>query len=525
MRVLITASGIQDYIFGINHRAAGARLRGRSARLGLVLDRCLVRITERFGGRFEITRNAGSRLELEFSLNDGEVANFLDDLRRDLDEHSLRDLDGQVWFAVASAAGKQEVHGRLAGAKLQMGQSALQSKKDSEADAWNEVKFVFQRNVNERGIDKETASNLPEALLGRDLAHENNKYIHFSPSGNTFGIGVLDAVAQTGPDDPGGAFRLALGDVARSADPRLVRKRLARHAPRDESGTRLLDFDEVADRSTGAKFLGVLKADLDNLGSTFSAFPPNGEGERHAGELSNKLDKLFTEDLESLLKNSSFASCYVVYSGGDDLFLLGPWDQLLRFIDDFQREFQSSVEAWGHRQLTLSAGFRLAHPKSPVRYLADDAKAALEEAKAHTGESGVPPHKDCISVFERVLRWDELRAGIEWADKLTAAVQDAVLSAGFLQRMQFYGNESRRFYEKGQIDGLRMIPLLQHDWNRNVDRIEEPLRGELNGVVRPLLVQASEGAMRMWRVMDFATRFTSYATRERSSQNGRREEI
>jgi len=48
-----------------------------------------------------------------------------------------------------------------------------------------------------------------------------------------------------------------------------LHKRVARFAPLGEDG-QLLDLGEVADKSTGAKFLGVLKADLDNLGDTFS---------------------------------------------------------------------------------------------------------------------------------------------------------------------------------------------------------------------------------------------------------------
>jgi CRISPR-associated protein Csm1 len=515
MRVLITASGIQDYIFNISHRAASARLRGRSARLGLVLDRCLVRITDAFEGKFEIKRNAGSRLELEFSLTDGEAAQFLQDLQRDLDEHSLRDLDGQVWFAVASAEGNQEVHGRLAQAKLQMGQSALQSKKGSGAGAWNEEKFVFQRRVNERGIEKEEASKLPEALLGRDLAHEINKYIYFCAPNGQSGIKVLDAVAKSSPDDPARGFRLALTVVERSADPRLIRKRLARFAPLSEDHSRLLDLDEIADRSTGAKFLGALKADLDNLGSTFAAFRPDEEGERHARELSDKLDKLFTEDLESLLKAPRFASCYVVYSGGDDLFLLGPWDQLLRFIDDFQRQVRSSVEAWGHRQLTLSAGFKLVHPKSPIRYLAEDANVALATAKRHCHRDEKVPHKSSVCIFERVLSWDEVREGLTWADQFVEGAKAQNLSIGFLQRLQYYADQFRQFFDEHKIDGLRAVPLLQNDWRRNTDTIEGPLKLKLANEVQPLLTDLADKSAAMWRMIDFASRCAIYLLRQK----------
>lgn len=85
MRVLITASGIQDYIFGINAQSAGARLRGRSAQLGLAIDYCFACLNEQYPGQFEIVRDAGSRLEVEFPHPPTGLEVFLDELRHRLD--------------------------------------------------------------------------------------------------------------------------------------------------------------------------------------------------------------------------------------------------------------------------------------------------------------------------------------------------------------------------------------------------------------------------------------------------------
>ncbi len=516
VRILITASGIQQYIFGISHRAASARLRGRSARLGLILDRCLQRFQETFENVFDVNRNvrrnAGSRLELEFPHALAGMESFLAELQHDLDNHSRKDLDGQVWFAVAAAERKQEAHSRLTEAKLRMGKAALQYKVGAEKARWNEENFFFQRQVNERGIGKDEASRLPEAELGRDLAHLKNKYIRFAGRGDSSGILVLDAPAKTVPEDPGEGFRLALGNVTRIADPKLIRKRLARHAPLRNDG-QLLDFDEIAGRATGAKFLGVLKADLDNLGSTFSKFPPDEEGEKHAKELSDKLERLFTEELEGLI-HRNFQECYIVYSGGDDLFMLGPWDQLIRFIEGLHALLKQSVEAWNYPQLTLSAGFRLAHPKSPVRSLAEDAEEALDQAKGKRPTPGSLPAKNRVSVFERVVTWNELSKGLKWADDFIPALGNHSLSAGFLQRFQYYGSQFRR-YEAGHIDGLQMVPLLQDDWRRNRETLGQPLRQDLEKLIKQLVTPMAEDTQSTWRTVDFASRFALYAARSK----------
>jgi GGDEF domain-containing protein len=511
MRVLITASGIQDYIFAINAQAAGARLRGRSARLGLVVDYCLACLQEKYAAQFEVLRNAGGRLEVEFQQQPPELGTFLDELQRRLDYFSWGELRGQVWFTVAWGESGKSLYQVLARRKQAQGQTLLQKAAGQGPITWNEGSFLLPPH-GERSLEKEEARSLAESQLGLALVRPHNRYVHLSvqePRGAQ-AVRVVDRFSVITDTPPEHAPAWVLDDVGLPG-PTILRKHLARYAP--FCGERLCDFDEIATESSGVEFLGVLKADADNLGSTFAALA--GHKGNDAKALSENLEQVFADHLDAMLQ-SAYKHCYVVYSGGDDLFLLGPWDQLLRFIDAFREKLKRAVESWGHPQLTLSAGFRLAHPKSPVRHLADDAEAALQVAKAHG--------KDCISVFERVLRWDELRAGINWADKLIATVQACALSAGFLKRMQFYGYESRRFHEGHEIDGLRMIPLLQNDWHRNIDRIGETLREHLNREVRPLLVQPTEKGERMWRIMDFAARFASYAIRERSPQNGRREE-
>lgn len=540
MRVIVTASGIQDYIFDINVRRAAARLRGRSARLGLVIDHCLLRLQSRFGSDVQVKRNAGSCLEVEIDDSHASaVTDHLDCLKRDLDAHSRGDLDGQVWFSVSKGADSRAAYEALGGEKLRPGQSALLT-----PAGWQETAFTFVRKTDERMLEAnpEQARNLSDAVLGRRLADASRRLIRLTPVPKkderaarmpAHSLSVAEPVpyyAEVEPGAPQGDLAIELADEADRPTARLS-KRLARYAPLDDEH-QLVELTEIAGRSQGAAFLGVLKADLDNLGTTFGNVRL-AEGSKK--DLSDNLERLFAAELEGLIR-SKYRDCYIVYSGGDDLFLLGPWDQLLRCISEFRGKFRQSVEAWEQPQLTLSAGFRLAHPKSPIRYLAEDVEAALHAAKTHRYKKSAEPgseaelegrgeaHKDCISVFERVLGWEELSEGLKWAHRFVAALKPPAgspeLSAGFLQRMQYYASESRRFHEFDEIDGLRMVPLLQNDWHRNIDRIEESLRFELNRQVYPLLVQITAAGERMWRIMDFASRFAAYAVREGRKENG-----
>ncbi len=96
-----------------------------------------------------------------------------------------------------------------------------------------------------------------------------------------------------------------------------------------------MDFQTITGKSHGRHYLGFLKADVDNLGSIF-AFELRGVGDarwdtpsRIAG-MSRQLDLFFTGWIEHLLE-VDFADCYCVFSGGDDLFIIGPWNQILDF--------------------------------------------------------------------------------------------------------------------------------------------------------------------------------------------------
>jgi hypothetical protein len=515
MRVLITASGIQDYIFAINAQAAGARLRGRSARLGFAVDYCLVCLRERYPEQFEVVRSAGSRLEVEFHQEPRELRAFLDQLQGRLDTFSRDQLRGQVWFTVAWGEGAEPIHHALARRKLAQGRALLQNAAGQHTVNWNEHSFLLPPE-EERSLSKEQARDLPESRLGLELVRPHRRYLWFSrqSSSEPQPVKIVDAVVRISDAPPAGTPAWAL-----DADtPNIPRKHLARHAPRCDNDMRLCDLEEIAEESSGADFLGVLKADLDNLGATFGAFPQSEQGKKEAQELSDKLETLFTQDLDGMLESRS-PYCYVVYSGGDDLFLLGPWDQLLRFVHAFRERLQRSAEAWGHRELTLSAGFRLAHPKSPLRHLARDVEDALDWAKGKVSVPSPLPPKNRVCAFERVLAWEDLRSGLQYADRFITGVKDG-LSVGFLRRLQYYGSEFRRF-EGGCIDGLRMLPLLENDWYRNTSHLKASLRSELEGAHRLLVRPNDEGAS-AWRQIDFATHFALYAVRgKEGSSDGR----
>jgi CRISPR-associated protein Csm1 len=73
-----------------------------------------------------------------------------------------------------------------------------------------------------------------------------------------------------------------------------------------------------------------------------------------------------------------FRNTYTVFAGGDDFFLIGPWESTLALASTLQEKFAAYVV---NHNITLSAGLVMTQPKTPVRHLARSAEHALEAAK------------------------------------------------------------------------------------------------------------------------------------------------
>jgi CRISPR-associated protein Csm1 len=92
----------------------------------------------------------------------------------------------------------------------------------------------------------------------------------------------------------------------------------------------IVRFGELArlPRENGAaEFLGVLRMDVDNLGLIFAkGYAEKEQSVSKIANLSRMLEWFFSGYLNSLLQGRNV---YTTYAGGDDLFLIGAWDDVL----------------------------------------------------------------------------------------------------------------------------------------------------------------------------------------------------
>lgn len=144
-------------------------------------------------------------------------------------------------------------------------------------------------------------------------------------------------------------------------------------------------LEHLANSAEGAKLIGALRMDADNIGKIlYKGFYGNATLEK-VSSFSRNLNYFFKLYLESTFKPDRIKQrekkrlIHVIYAGGDDLFALGTWNDITELSlcigEAFGKYTCQNID------LGLSAGFTIHKPKFPVSKMADLSLAALNHSK------------------------------------------------------------------------------------------------------------------------------------------------
>jgi CRISPR-associated protein Csm1 len=208
--------------------------------------------------------------------------------------------------------------------------------------------------------------------------------------------------------------------------------------PRDEDGEPL-EYDDLANASGGLKRLGVLRMDVDNLGEVFRIGLGQNASPARVMALSWHLNYFFSYRLNQLRDQKEYMNhILVIYSGGDDLFIVGSWDRVVEFAVKIRDEFRSFAS---NPQLTISGGVAIVPRKFPIHKAADFSGEAEEAAKQL--DDGA---KNAFTLLDKPLRWSYF----DLANSIRRELQQAIEAAP-------NGNGEAPPLNKGIIDRLRRI--------------------------------------------------------------------
>lgn len=222
-------------------------------------------------------------------------------------------------------------------------------------------------------------------------------------------------------------------------------------------------FEKLSDASEGVTRIGILRADVDNLGNTFvNGFNRDGGDCKYTtlsrtATLSRQLslffkfyiNKILSQGRKNVLGAGGERNIVIVYSGGDDVFFAGAWNDVIAAALDLRQ----ALEKFTQGKLTMSAGISVYSPTYPIGAMAKET-AVLEDAAKDI------PGKNAIALFDEryhSYKWNDFEKNV--VDEKLVVIDDYLHSQQELG-MSFLYHLTELLRDDKPINTARYVYLL-----------------------------------------------------------------
>ena len=481
-------SGIQKYIFDLKTTKDNAKLlRAKSFELWALSEILSQYIVKKFGLTYaNIMTSAGGKFIIMLS-NTAKSKKLLSQIQNEIEEYFLREFAGKLFVIVSNGTEaswqdlqKEKVRslinkigddGDIAKSKKMQKVLCRQNEifsgfyeklqingecpKCGVFPAKSPVSSVQNADTEEENTRRECPSCEKLTEIGSKLV-KSSKVVLLSDKLTHFG----NMVKVLG-ENQGSTFYYSVNEYV-AGRPLMY---LPYVAPKKENGD-LLTFEEIAKKSKGNKKLALFKADIDNLGLVFS----QSLGERMSfsryADLSHMLHYFFSSFYAWFVENNKDhegvlykEKIYTVFSGGDDLCILGSWDAVMQFALNFRKALNTFTN--NNASVTISGGIALVNANISVKDMAEAAENLLEKSKEKDG-------KNAITVFGTTVSWDEYEKCLSDAYFLQEALENKDLSTGVIYKFIDFANRAEKTLGKnGVADVSELINTKDRIWKSN----------------------------------------------------------
>ena len=217
------------------------------------------------------------------------------------------------------------------------------------------------------------------------------------------------------------------------------------------------------DKLVGKNYLAILKADIDSLGEIFiRGFNHKNKNEATFSRvlyLSRMIDYFFTNILMEYIKDKNV---YTVFAGGDDLFLIGHYEDIVKTYEWIIKELKEYTK---NQDFHLSAGIYLTRPNVPIPLMAHLAEDELDKAKA------IDSSKNALTIFGVTLKnsdfLDMLKL-LEFFEELYKNLQKAKSGISFMYRFYDFINMQKNL-ESDIMQNARWKYMLRYLIEKNFE--------------------------------------------------------
>lgn len=492
-------SGIQNYIFSVSKAGTAGvakRLRSRSFYVNAIVSALAHCIIHKFclpmtnilmltGGKFYIllpgTKDAGQILEeTEKSVTEFLYKKFRGNLSfelvwEEISDEGICDYSGTITRLSAEIDRK----------KNQLLKTVLV--KDNE---WNPEKFIVYHDLYHKSMCKACKSALVDngqemcsnCLTDTEIGGKLPKIKQFSFSRNKGEYELLDGYylnLDVNINEKENYLIMQLNDanIDEMYDKPVTIYYAVNNVPVKNHGNGMIEvksFDEIASASRGCKKIGILKADVDTLGFLFSEGLQRenikaGTVSR-VNTLSRMLEYFFNGYLHQIIKEK-YRNVYCVFAGGDDLFLIGPWNEMPDLAIEINQEFHRYTGF--NKSVTLSAAICIAKGNGHISTLAEYCEKKLEQVKKGANRIIYPDKEGRNGVYflEEVMSWQDLDEQIKKGKDFAKALPN--IGAAILRRLGNYSRMYQSYLNDKSSDNLMFLPMFSYDITRNYDEIKK----------------------------------------------------
>ena len=442
-------SGIQDFIYTIPSKGALKTLRGRSLYIDLLLEEFVDEYLEQIGlSRANVLYSGGGHFYI-LAPNIEDTKKAIDKLQAKMNRWLMENIGINLYLAIGMAECsannlmKSKAQGNLfaiVNKKLKDDKTIRYSKDE------NFLEHIFnvekekdtakkECNICHNLVDKLWEYNSDEEIacefclnlykLGQDILTQDLVFV-ISEEKIDGGIKIF------GKDKDLYMYAVNIEDIDMFKGKILriysknnllesdlaIRLYLADYSAKNENDE-VMTFDDLAKSSCktdkGIKRLGVLRLDIDDLGIAFSSGFVSDKDKiednlRYAtlsryADLSKDISMFFKVAINKIcagdltgcvdfeekafnifgIAKAPKRKVNIIYAGGDDLFLVGAWDEVLEVAIDINRAFKQFTNG----KLTLSAGMAMFSPTYPISKMAEIAGLLVQMSKNRKDKNSI----------------------------------------------------------------------------------------------------------------------------------------
>lgn len=456
----IDFSGIQNFIYTIIAAGALKALKTRSLYLSVMTEHISDTILEACGlPRCNLIYAGGGRAHILLSA-DPEMTVKADKVVSDVNVFLKKNFGTSLYLASGwTEAGEEDIHSDN-GTKASFSELFRNTSRKISENKLRRYGYKEILELNREPVDRDGRTC---AVCGRStgiVSWRDKHLCRTCASLENFSVTMTDdsdslyiirGQADNGLPVPGPDGEIYSLIAAKTTEDQIIRRYTVNH--RNTSGgciriflsrhhAKALEdgspatFATMADASKGIKRLGVFRGDVDSLGTLFAnGFYRRGEAKpwkncniSYYSALSGAMTWFFQRDLDRVLREGAGdpllrakpagEQVTVVYAGGDDVFLIGAWNDIL----DAGLRIQDAFGKYTGGSVTLSGGYSFFPEHTPVPIMADSTADLEEEAKQKDGKNAIAlfgadtvPGGDASA---QCFGWDEFRKDV-LADKFT----------------------------------------------------------------------------------------------------------